>query len=114
MDTFTPPQPPIVESSVTFTADVLEAKFGDGYEQTAARGLNSVAGVYQATWTSLTQSERDTIESFFRVRYGAVAFLYTFPGESTPRKFKCRTWTRGHTGSLYTLRAELREVFDLV
>lgn len=114
MDTFTPPKPPIVESNVTFTADVLEAKFGDGYEQTAARGLNSIAGVYSATWSSLTQSERDNIEDFFRAKLGSQAFLYTFPGESTPRKFKCKTWTRGHTGGLFTLRAELREVFDLL
>lgn len=113
MYTFTPPKDPVVNSSVTFNADVLQAEFGDGYEQTSSAGLNSVRGTYQASWDVLTEEQRDEIEDFLSARVGAEAFLYTFPGESTERKFKCRMWSRGHVGGLYTLRAELREVFDL-
>lgn len=113
MDTFTPPKEPVINSTVTFNADVLQAEFGDGYEQTSVAGLNSVRGTYQANWDLLTESERDEIEAFFLAKAGATAFLYTFPGESTERKFKCKTWGRGHSGSLFTVRAELREVFDL-
>ena len=61
MDTFSPPVPPTIDSSVTFTANVLQASFGDGYEQTVTAGLNPVAGVYQITWDILSQTDRDTI-----------------------------------------------------
>ena len=112
MDVFNPPIAPTTDSSVTFTANVIQAGFGDGYEQTAVEGLNSVSGVYQVSWDLLNQANRDSIENFFKLKLGSIAFLYTFPGESTQRKFKCKTWTRGHNGSLYTIRAEFREVFD--
>lgn len=113
MDTFSPIKTPTIETTVTFTAEVLQANFGDGYEQTAATGLNSVRGVYQVNWDLLSQDDRDLIEAFFATHLGSQAFQYTFPDESTPRKFKCKTWTRGNNGGLFTLRAELREVFDL-
>lgn len=113
MDTFTPPIAPTISSSAQFTALVLTADFGDGYEQTAAPGLNSVTGVYSVTWDLLSSANRDTIEAFLAAHLGAQAFQYTFPSESTARKFKCKTWTRGSNGALYTLKAEFREVFDL-
>ena len=113
MDTFTPAQTPTVESSAAFSAAVLEAGFGEGYEQTSTAGLNSVRGTYQAVWDNLALVDLQAIEAFFAAKAGAEAFLYTFPGESTERKFKCKSWNRGYTGGLYTLRAELREVFDL-
>lgn len=113
MDVFTPPKDPLAQSSVNFSAKTLEATFGDGYEQVVASGLNSVSGAYSLVWDALTLSQRDAIEDFFRVRKGAEPFLYTFPGESTQRKFRCKSWSRSHTGGLYGVRAELREVFDI-
>lgn len=113
MDTFTPPKAPNIESSGVFTANVLQAQFGDGYEQTASPGLNSVSVTYAASWDLLSSTDLSSLEAFFAARYGSQAFLYTLPGELTARKFKCKTWTRGYTGALFTLRAELREVFDL-
>lgn len=113
MDTFEPSKIPTTESTASFTANTYEAGFGDGYEQVVVAGLNSIRGAYQLSWDALTLAERDEIEGFFRGRLGAEAFSYTFPGELTPRKFRCKTWTRGHNGGLYTVRAELREVFDL-
>lgn len=114
MDTFNPTVVPTIQSAVTFTAKTLEANFGDGYEQVAAAGLNSVSGTFQVAWDLLTLEQRDEIEGFFKSKKGAEAFLYTFPSESTQRKFRCKTWQRGHTGSLFTVRAEFREVFDIV
>lgn len=113
MDVFSPPKQPIVQSNVSFTTKTLEATFGDGYEQVVSSGLNSVSGTYSAVWDLLTLAERDTIEDFFRAKKGAEAFLYTFPGESTQRKFRCKSWARSHTGSLFGIRADLREVFDI-
>jgi phage-related protein len=113
VDTFAPPVEPTIQSNTTFTSNVAQANFGDGYEQTATIGLNPVSGTYTAQWDILSVSDRDTIEAFFTTHKGAQAFLFTFPSESTPRKFKCKTWTRGSNGALFTLQAELREVFDI-
>lgn len=113
MLTFTPPRDPVATSESTFTAVVLIANFGDGYEQTAAQGLNSVSGTYTITWEFLSSTDRDTIEAFFVSQLGGQAFLYTFPTESTPKKFKCKTWTRSTNGALWTIKAEFRQVFDL-
>lgn len=113
MDTFTPPKQPVTQSNVNFTAKTLEATFGDGYEQVVSSGLNSVSGIYSLVWDLLTLAERDTIENFFRAKKGAEAFLYTFPGESTLRKFRCKSWSRSHNGALFGIRAELKEVFDI-
>lgn len=113
MDTFNPGVLPTIQSGVAFTAKTLEAGFGDGYEQVVASGLNSVSGNYSLVFDNLTVEQRDVIEGFFRDKKGAEPFIYTFPGESTSRKFRCKTWNRGHTGALYTVRAEFREVFDI-
>lgn len=113
MDTFSPPISPNVQTTTTFTSNVVQASFGDGYEQTATIGLNPVSGVYSMNWDILSVADRNTIEAFLSDHGGAQAFHYTLPSESTARKFKCKTWTRGSNGALFTLRAEFREVFDL-
>lgn len=113
MDTFAPPIDPTVQSSATFTANVLQAGFGDGYEQTASAGLNPITGVYSVSWDLLSSSDLATLENFFVTEGGYRAFAYTFPGETTPRRFKCKTWTRTYTGALFALKAEFREVFDI-
>lgn len=112
MDTFSPPYEPTIQSTTTFNANVIQAVFGDGYEQTATIGLNPISGIYQLAWDILSVSQRDELEAFFVAHAGA-AFQYTFPTESTARKFKCKTWTRGCNGALFTVRAEFREVFDI-
>ena len=114
MDTFTPPIVPNIQSAVQFQANTLDAGFGDGYEQVVSAGLNSVSGTYTLDFDLLTKAEREEIEAFFAAKKGAEAFYYTFPGEDTPRKFRCKTWSRGHTGSLFTVKADFKEVFDLV
>jgi len=114
MDTFTPPIVPNISSNVTFQTAVLEAKFGDGYEQVVSAGLNSVTGKYTLQFDLLTQAQRIELEAFFIAKKGAEAFYYTFPGETSARKFRCQTWSRGHTGSLFSVSAEFKEVFDLV
>lgn len=113
MDTFSPGVLPTVSSSVQFSAKTLEASFGDGYEQVAVAGLNSVSGVYTVNFENLTLAQRDAIETFFKAKAGAEAFFYTFPGESTARKFRCKSWSRAHIGALFNVRAEFREVFDI-
>lgn len=108
---FYPPLVPTVESQAVFTANVLMMPFGDGYEQGCGVGLSPVRGAYTLSWDLLTTEQRDDIEDFFSEQ-GGEPFLYTFPGESTPRVFKCKTWHRGHDGVTYTLRADLVEVFN--
>jgi phage-related protein len=107
----TPPIDPTVQTQAAFTATVLLASFGDGYEQGVAVGFDNVRGQYTLQWDILTTEQRDDIEGFF-TNQGGTTFQYTLPTESTPRFFKCRSWKRGQNGALYTLSADLSEVFS--
>lgn len=111
--TFTPPKAPdrgLTKKSQTKT---LEADFGDGYSQRANDGLNNIRRNLPLTWTLLTPEEADEIESFLEARKGSEAFFYTAPRDTTPKKWRCKTWDRTMNGVDDTITATFEQVFDL-
>lgn len=115
-DTFDPPRPPSLDASAEETARTNEAAFGDGYVQTQPDGLNNIDQKVTLRWNdTLNLTELSEIRGFFKERKGAIPFFYTLPDEENPRKWRCKTWTRGYQLSplgLYSLSAELVEDFS--
>lgn len=83
---------PSMGSGLREKTRLLRVRLGDGYEQVATDGLNHIEVTYEAKWQNMPLSELDTLVAFFRARKGVEAFLFTVPGESTPRRFRCEDW----------------------
>ena len=61
------------------TPGVLVAKFGDGYQQRIANGLNSIKDTFSITLVNRPKLEADDIEAFFSLKKGVTAFDFTYP-----------------------------------
>lgn len=94
-----------------FNYRVREAKFGDGYTQVVADGLNNETQNWPLSFEgSLT--EMTAIRDFFRRHAGAKSFMWTPPGEPSPLWFTVRDVafiSRG--GGVYGITAEFQQVF---
>lgn len=113
MDTFNPPRQPDQRSEVDTEFNTLEAPFGDGYEQSAPAGLNSERQTWNLSWSALTESEKDQILSFLRSQGGYKTFLWTPPGESSDKKWRCKKFKLASTGDLYRVSASFKQQFTL-
>ena len=71
---------------------VRVAKFGDGYEQRSAEGINAIQEVWSLSFNTRTNAERDAIRAFLRARAGVEAFDWTTP-LGTVGKWVCRDWS---------------------
>lgn len=83
---------------------VLSTRFGDGYEQRGADGINSDLQSWKVTFADRTTTEADAIELFFTANNTSVSnFTWTPPNAGAAKRFICRQWTRtttyfdGHT-----------------
>jgi phage-related protein len=65
------PWVPSYGSAATTKPTVQKIKFGDGYEQRVATGINSNPRQWQVTFASRTNDTADALEAFFLAR-GAV------------------------------------------
>lgn len=72
---------------------VLVSKFGEGYEQRLADGINSQLKRYAVTFDTRDNVEADGIEAFF-VAQGAVAAFDWTPPRGIAAKFVCRRWKK--------------------
>jgi phage-related protein len=67
---------------------VLTAKFGDGYWQSAANGINASADTWAISWIWLSPTDRDTVNAALDT-VGAWDYLTWTPrGESIQKRFK--------------------------
>lgn len=83
---------PVFGAQVNKSPRVLSARFGDGYEQRLADGINTQPAKWNLTFT-YDSSTIDTIESFFVTKAGLTAFTWT-PHGGSEIKVICRDWSR--------------------
>lgn len=113
MQTLQITQRPSINSDVSFKARVISNQFGDGYRQTAADGLNSVARTWMLSWDNLTIADANVLEAFL-VSHVGQPFYYLMPREQYPRAWDCTDWTRGYPAGAYdSFKATFNERFDL-
>ena len=113
-DTFDPPVKPHVSSPRRKDDRVLEARFGDAYEQTAGDGINTVTEEADLIWPAVNGAAGDYIESFFDSHGKRTAFRYRIPGRAATNRYKFTSFERvGVNGDLDSIRAGIRQVFDI-
>ena len=84
------------------TANVRTAKFGDGYEQRASVGINSISRDYSLSFANRSKTEADDIIAFFESKNGVTGFNFTIPDTNSTSITTART-TGGNTTSSTTI-----------
>ena len=100
------------------TPRVLVAKFGDGYEQRLADGINSIDETFSVTFNNRTAAEIDGITGYFASLKGATSFTYTIPddnavGGELEIKVVCQNYSQSyHHDGFYSVSATFRRVYE--
>ncbi len=93
---------------------ILEAGFGDGYNQRAADGLNSVQDSWSILWRARADADIKTLTDFFRDKKGYEAFEWQAPGDTTIKLWTCQDYTKTPiTAGYSTLKATFKQEFDI-
>lgn len=88
------------------------AKFGDGYEQRAEDGLNSLPEKWDLQFINRDTTEGDAIDAFLKTHKGVSYFQWTTP-QAVTGNFICRSWTYSlDKGNNVTITARFEQVFD--
>jgi len=92
---------------------VNNIKFGEGYEQRASFGINTIKEVWNVSFQNRTVTEINEIDAFLETHGGVDSFSWTPPGQSTPKKFKCQEWNKQIVkGTFWNLSAKFEQVFE--
>ena len=110
MATFT--YTPSLTTSLNQKPKILEAKFGDGYEQAVFEGINYKPEKWELKFDNISVVDAQTIVDFFNIYDSATTpFDWTNPN-SVAGKYKCREWSRTYDGfSHNNLSCTFEEVF---
>lgn len=92
---------------------VASIKFGDGYEQRVAYGINTQPDEWSLSFSKRDNTEAEAIDAFLTALAGVDSFDWTPPGGSAA-KFICREWTKTiERFNLNTIQAKFEQVYDL-
>lgn len=94
----------------------ISAQFGDGYQQVAANGLNSVRDVWTINWANLSLTEITNLESILDLNGSWGIYSWTPCYENTSKNFRLvkDSYTRNaYTGAIFGASIKLIQVFDL-
>jgi phage-related protein len=109
MTTFTfPPS----NAQLTEKPRVVVAKFGDGYAQRTAFGLNINPQSWSLTFSNKRAADRDAIMDFLRAAAGVSAFDWQPPGEVVSFRFTCADYAAQiNIDKLWTITATFEQDF---
>lgn len=92
--------------------DAKVAKFGDGYEQRQADGINNNLLKWSLTFANRDLTETAEIIAFLRARGGIESFDWTDP-DGNAGKYVCRSWSRSLPyGNMRTITATFEQVAE--
>ena len=107
------------------TPRVLTARFGDGYEQRIADGINSINEMFSVTFNNRSAAEVDDITGYFASLKGATSFTYTIPDSTQTsnvapdtageRRLKvvCQSYSQSyHHDGFYSVSATFKRVYE--
>lgn len=95
------------------TPRVLTAKFGDGYSQRVADGINSLEQTWTLSFNSRSLTEVTAIESFLVTKGGITRFTWTPPDSSTEYRVICSRWNISYeTNISRNISATFERVYD--
>jgi phage-related protein len=111
MTTFT--YAPDYSAQQTVKPRVRIAKFGDGYEQRQADGINTQAQVWALTFANRSNTDTAAITGFLAARGAVEAFTWTPPDSTASIKVVCREWQKTmNRFNLNTISATFEQVFE--
>jgi phage-related protein len=98
----------------TSKPNLRTVRFGDGYEQRLAFGLNQNPKVWNLSFVNLTETDSDTIETFLDARADdAESFDWSPPDETETYKWVCEEWSKSIPfANRATIQATFRQVFE--
>tara|TARA_B100001173_G_scaffold141993_1_gene123249 strand:+ start:496 stop:906 length:411 start_codon:yes stop_codon:yes gene_type:complete len=103
---------------------VRVARFGDGYQQRIADGLNTLRDTFTVNFVNRLKAEADDIEAFFRTKKAVTAFSFTYPDSNsgtndsegspvTTIKVVCTQWSQSWSNSgSYSITATFERVYE--
>ena len=92
---------------------VRAVKYGDGYEQRQASGINTKPKKWNLKFSVRTDAETSEITSFLDARGGVESFDWSDP-YGTAGKYVCRSWSvTKDRYNLNTVVAVFEQVFEL-
>jgi phage-related protein len=96
---------------------VLYARFGDGYEQRMANGINNLDETYNITFVTRPKAEIDDIAALFDSKKAVTAFNFTIPdsnaGGEKVIKVVCEDYTIEYNFyDYYSISARFRRVYE--
>lgn len=80
-------------TAMDITPRALSAKFGDGYEQRVADGINYALEAWNVVVNSVDSGGVSPVEQFLHTQGGVTAFQWTTP-TGRVALFVCRSWKR--------------------
>ena len=104
---------PSFAARASYKPRVRVARFGDGYEQRQADGLNVRAAVWSLTFDNRDNTEAAALLAFLQSRNAVEAFDWTPPYEASAIRVVCREWSKSIP--LYnstTISAQFEQVFE--
>ncbi len=102
----------------TTRPQILMATFGDGYEQRAIDGINSLRETYTASFKTRTKEDVDDIVTYLESTNGVTAFNFTIPdtnsagNEKTIKVVFVDYSINYEYDKFYTLSVNLRRVYE--
>lgn len=103
------------------TPILFTSKFGDGYEQRVANGLNPLNSTFSLSFNTRAKAEIDDIIAFFTAKKGATPFSWTIPDTNgtensnteTTIKVICEKWSQTYDyDNFYSASATFRRVYE--
>lgn len=102
---------PLTSLNVNKAPRIKTAKFGDGYEQRIADGINTRPQEWDLRWRN-TKSIIDSIDAFFATKNGLTAFTWT-PPDGAEIKVLCQSWSKNLINkNVYEISGTFRQVFE--
>lgn len=105
--------------TVTTAPRVLVARFGDGYEQRLADGINTIEEQYEVSFLNRPKAEIDDLIVYFDAKGGVTSFNFTIPDtNASPQekvvKVVCANYTRVYVNTnCYSCTATFRRVYEI-
>lgn len=91
---------------------VLRQVFGDGYEERARDGINTIRSIWSVQAEGLTDTQKTNLASQLDSWAGVTSFNWDPYGNATTRKYVCDTWSFVTAGpNAHSFAGEFREVF---
>ena len=101
---------PDYESTLSHEPQVIVTKFGDGYEQRVATGINNSPEKWSLSFT-VGNAALPAALAFVQARKGVESFYWT-NSYGTTNVYVCRSWSLSRGPGKQTLTMDFEQVFE--